>query len=104
MKPANDNGLGVPPGVYDMKQAAAFLHVGRRAVQDLIKVYPFYSANGRRKLFSKSNIDALWEKMQCPSPLTGLLGERTGTFEESTTLETMFSSHSKPKIKQLRTR
>ena len=25
MQPANDNGLGVPPGVYDMVQAARFL-------------------------------------------------------------------------------
>ena len=100
MSAANDNGLGVPPGVYDMVQAAAFLKVGRRAVQDRIKIYPYYSVNGRRKLFSKANIDALWETMQCHSSTTSLLGERTGTYEESTTLESMFSGHSKPKTKK----
>lgn len=99
MNPANDNGLGVPPGVYSMVEAAAYLKISRRKLQDLISVHPYYASNGNRKRFSQTHINQLWNAI-CHSTPTSPLGERTGTYEASTTLETMFSSHSKRKTKR----
>lgn len=97
MTPANDNGLGVPPGVYTAEQAAAFLRIGIRALRDLIKTHKHYSANGRRKLFSKANIDALWEAMQCPnSPSQNVLGQTVGISAALTTPENLYSNLLEP--------
>ena len=65
MKAANDNVLGVPPGIYTMEEAAAFMKVSRRKMQDLVKTYPFYALNGNRKLFSQAQIEQLYEAMTC---------------------------------------
>lgn len=44
---------------YTMKEAADWLHVGRRTLQDVIKRHRFYFVAGRRKLFSDAHLHAL---------------------------------------------
>jgi len=100
MTPANDNGLGVPPGVYSIVEAAAFLKVSRTKLQDLVREHPFYALNGNRKRFSQTHINQIWDAMQCPSMPINVQGNRTGTFEAETTLDQMFSNHSKRKTRQ----
>jgi len=57
--------------IFTMEEAAEELHISRRALQDLIKLHPHYALNGHRKLFSESDIRALWEAMRAhavPTP------------------------------------
>ena len=42
--------------IYTMKEAAARIRISRRALQDVIKRYPFYFPNGRRKLFTEADL------------------------------------------------
>ncbi|MGD0142137.1 MAG: hypothetical protein ABSC92_03170 [Rhizomicrobium sp.] len=42
-----------------MGEAADWLRISRRALQELVKQHPHYYANGRRKLFQESDITAL---------------------------------------------
>lgn len=42
-----------------MDEAAAELRVSRRALQDILKRHPFYYPNGRRKLFTEADIEAI---------------------------------------------
>jgi len=62
-----------------MEEAAEALGMCRRNLQDLVKKYPFYYPNGRRKLFEEKDIDALRtalrreaeeERDQCRSKLS----------------------------------
>lgn len=48
-----------PIELMTMEQVAERLHVSRRVVQDLIKVYPFYRRLGRRKLFTAEDYNAI---------------------------------------------
>lgn len=43
-----------------MDEAATWLRMSRRALQDLVQRHPFYYANGRRKLFSEEHIAQLY--------------------------------------------
>lgn len=95
----DDNGLGVPPGVYSITEAAAWLRISKRKLNEIALRFQFYAKNGNRKMFSQSDINKIWEAMQCHSTPTNHLGERTGTYEASTTLEEMFSGHSRRKTK-----
>ncbi len=65
--PAADQSAGPIGRIYSMDEAAAELHISRRALQDLIKTHPHYALNGHKKLFSETDIRALWEAMRCPS-------------------------------------
>ena len=82
---------------FTMDEAAGVLRISRRSLQDLVKRHHFYYPNGRRKLFTESDITALREAMRreaeeqrernkCPSnsfrrvpgkPLIGRSGART---------------------------
>jgi hypothetical protein len=42
-----------------MAEAAGLLRISRRALQDLVKVHPFYYQNGKRKLFAEEDVLAL---------------------------------------------
>lgn len=53
-----------PDKVYTMEEAAARLRISRRALQELVKRFPFYALNGNRKLFSEEDLGALWESMR----------------------------------------
>ena len=45
--------------IYTMQEAAERLRICRRNLQELIKRYPFYFPNGRRKLFTENDLAAL---------------------------------------------
>jgi hypothetical protein len=49
-----------------MDETAEMLRISRRALQDLVKLHPHYYSNGRRKLFTESDIAALREAMRAP--------------------------------------
>src|SRR5690606_5214411 len=44
---------------FTMNEAAETLRVSRRAFQDILKRHPFYYPNGRRKLFTEADIEAI---------------------------------------------
>ena len=50
--------------VYSLNEAAAKLHMSRRALQDIIKRLPFYAKNGRVYLFSDDDIGKIWDGMR----------------------------------------
>lgn len=54
----------MPARLLTMDEAARELAVSRRALQDLVKRHPHYVANGRRKLFTAGDIDALIAAMR----------------------------------------
>lgn len=47
-----------------MAEAAEALRVSPRRLTDIIKVYPFYYPNGRRKLFTERDIEAITEALR----------------------------------------
>lgn len=49
---------------FTMDEAAGELRISRRALQDLVKRHEFYYPNGRRKLFTESDISALRAAMR----------------------------------------
>lgn len=49
---------------YTMDEAAAELRICRRKLQDLVARHPHYHTNGRRKLFTESEIAALRAAMR----------------------------------------
>ena len=49
---------------FAMDEAAAWLRISRRALQDLVKRHPFYFTNGNRKLFGEGDLIALREAMR----------------------------------------
>ena len=65
--------------IYTMDEVAQAMRMSRRALQDLLKKYPYYSRNGHKKLFRQADIEALWEAMRCPSNLPEEKVRTTGT-------------------------
>jgi hypothetical protein len=79
-----------------MDEAAAWLRISRRVLQDLVQRHPIYYANGRRKLFSEAHLIALrsameQEAQECPSKSTrrGKAGRRTIQYVEPTSGSTL---------------
>src|SRR5262249_40292942 len=44
--------------------------VSRRTMRSYVKLHPFYRVLGGRKLFTRSDIKALYEALECPSSLS----------------------------------
>src|SRR5665213_1920105 len=57
--------------IFTMNEAAARLRVCRRVLQEVVKKNPFYFSNGRRKLFTETDladlVSAMREDKPCPS-------------------------------------
>ena len=49
---------------YTMDETAGILRICRRMLQTLIAKYPYYHANGRRKLFTETQINQLRKAME----------------------------------------
>ncbi|MCL8385808.1 helix-turn-helix domain-containing protein [Xanthobacter aminoxidans] len=83
--------MGTLGKIFTMEEAAAELRISRRALQDLVKDHPHYAQNGHRKLFSESDIRALWEAMRCHSSSSrpSRAKRRTGTSAEPTSDNTL---------------
>jgi hypothetical protein len=54
--------------IYTIVEAAAKLRISRRALQELVKAYPFYALNGNRKLFRDEDLLAIWKCMKTGVP------------------------------------
>ena len=49
---------------YTMEEAARWLRISRRKLQDVVKRHPLYYPNGNRKLFAESDLVALREAIR----------------------------------------
>ena len=102
MKADNDNGLGVPPGIYSVEEACNWLKISRFSLTNLIIEHPHYAKNGNRKLFSQAHINKLWEAMQCQnSSSPSVLEATTGTSAVPTAQVDRYSDLLKPKTRRL---
>jgi hypothetical protein len=54
------------PKIFTMDEAADYLRISRRLLQDIIKTKPYYRTAGRRKLFTEGDLTMLVESMPCP--------------------------------------
>src|SRR5580704_1528397 len=68
-----------PPKFYTLDEVAARLRVSRRTLQDHLRVHPYGRRLGRRRLFSESEIQQLYEALPCPSNSTENAAAPTGT-------------------------
>ena len=57
--------------IYTMAEAAKAMGIGRQKLEALVVRFPYYTANGNRKLFTAEDIKALWlaERKPMPTPL-----------------------------------
>lgn len=53
-----------------MDEAADALRIGRRSFQEIVKRYPFYYPNGRRKLFTDADVEAIRYRVCPPEAMT----------------------------------
>src|SRR6185436_3297790 len=75
--------LAVPEmtALFTMDEAASELRISRRSLQDFLRVHPYYRTFGRRKLFSREDINRLIEALPCPgsSPPRAKAARPTGS-------------------------
>lgn len=75
-----------------MDEAADALRIKRRAFQEIVKRYPFYYPNGRRKLFTLADVEAIRRVTQpsCHGDIVfRFLAERVSTLDALTLLGLM---------------
>lgn len=51
------------PAIFTMEEAAEYLRISRRQLQEIIKDRPFYRHAGRRKLFTDADLARLIEAL-----------------------------------------
>src|ERR1700719_4345480 len=56
--------------LYTLEEVAARFRVSRRTLQDFLREHPYYRVLGRRKLFTETDIQRLYEALPCPSSLS----------------------------------
>jgi hypothetical protein len=71
-----------PLELYTLDEVAAMFHVSRRTMHDYVRRHPFYRKLGSRKLFTRYDIRALYEALECPSNSSDERVARTGTCTE----------------------
>jgi hypothetical protein len=64
--------------LFTLDEVAATFRVSPRTMREHVKRYPFYRLLGGRKLFTRSDIKALYEAMECPSSSSDAPGVHTG--------------------------
>jgi hypothetical protein len=53
--------------LFTLDEVAATFRVSPRKMREHVRLHPFYRILGRRKLFTRSDIKALYEALECPS-------------------------------------
>jgi hypothetical protein len=67
---------------FTMAEAAGVLRISRRSLQDLVKLHPHYYSNGKRKLFTESDIAALRDAMRAPQSFSARKPAKGQMWEE----------------------
>src|SRR6266511_4195673 len=65
--------------LFTLDEVAKTFRVSRRTMHDYVKEHPFYRVLGGRKLFTRSDIKALYEALKCPSSSNEDPAARIGT-------------------------
>jgi hypothetical protein len=63
-----DDPTGPIGRIYSFAEAAKTLGISRKKLDDLVRVFPLYTPNGNRKLFSEDDIKALWQVRRIGAP------------------------------------
>src|SRR6516165_11468489 len=53
--------------LFTLDEVAATFRVSPRKMREHVRLHPFYRVLGGRKLFTRSDIKALYEALECPS-------------------------------------
>lgn len=56
--------------IFTMNEAASRLRISRRSLQDVVRVYPYYFLNGRRKLFTEGDLAKIVEGLRPPTSIS----------------------------------
>ena len=74
----------IRPGLvlYTLNEVAEMFRVSPRTMKGYVRQNPFYRVLGGRKLFSRADVRALYEALQCPSSSSDDPAVRTGTSTE----------------------
>src|SRR5262245_574830 len=64
--------------LFTLDEVATTFRISVRTMRNYLKRYPFYRLLGARKLFTRSDIRALYEAMECPSSSSDAPGVPTG--------------------------
>src|SRR6266404_2795376 len=71
--------MSAPLELFTLEEVAATFRVSPRTMREHVKAHPFYRVLGGRKLFTRSDIKALYEALECPSNSSEGPAVRTGT-------------------------
>jgi hypothetical protein len=64
--------------LFTLQEVAEMFHVSPRTMNEHVRKFPFCRMIGRRKLFTKADIKALYEALPCPSGSSEDPAARTG--------------------------
>ena len=67
--------------LFTLEEVAATFRVSRRTMLEYVRRFPFYRKLGNRKLFTRDDISALYEGLQCPSSSLNDQVANTGTYQ-----------------------
>src|SRR6185369_15351294 len=81
-RPTTHIPTATPLELFTLDEVAATFRVSSRTMRDHVRRYPFYRLLGGRKLFTRADIRALYEALECPSSSSEDPAVRTGTSTE----------------------
>ena len=68
--------------LFTIDEVAKTFRVSRRTMHEYLRRFPFYRRLNGRKLFTRSDIKALYEALECPSGSSDGKTETTTTYTE----------------------
>ena len=75
--------MTAPLELFTLEEVARTFRVSPRTMREHVRAHPFYRVLGSRKLFSRSDVKALYEALECPSSSSAGQGDPTGTSDRS---------------------
>src|SRR2546430_3121756 len=82
--------------LFTLDEVAATFRVSPRKMREHVRLHPFYRVLGGRKLFTRSDIKALYEALECPSSSSEEPAARTGTSSEPSEASAYARAHELP--------
>src|SRR5262249_57485902 len=71
--------MASPLELFTLEEVAQTFRVSPRTMREHVRAHPFYRVLGARRLFTRSDIRALYEALECPSSSSEDPAARTGT-------------------------
>src|SRR5262245_37653076 len=65
--------------LFTLEEVARTFRVSPRTMREHVKAHPYYRLLGGRRLFTRADIRALYEALECPSSSSADPAVRTGT-------------------------